>query len=82
MPRPKGVTTLDDKYRLAIGCDAARASGLRKGEKLVVVPFRGGFIVESSRGRKFSESLRGFAFKEEKHEASSYLKTVIKTAGA
>ncbi len=82
MNRSKRVTTVDDKYRVFLGRDAIKMSGVKKGDRLLVIPFKGGIALETPSGRKFTESLPGFAFNESKHEATSYLKRMIKSAGS
>lgn len=48
---------------------------------MVVIPFSGGLILESGGTQKFTESLPGFKFEESKHEATKYLKSLVKLAG-
>ena len=48
-------------------------AGLKKGDRLVAIPFRGGVILVAPTNRKFAGSLSGFGFDEEAHEASRFL---------
>lgn len=80
MGNPKRLTVLDEKYRVSIGAELAKESGVRKGERLVAIPFRGGIILERGNSTKFTESLPGFRFEESKHEATKYVKSLVKDA--
>ncbi len=64
---------LDEKYRIVIDKKARDVAGLKKGDRLVVIPFKGGLILVAPQGRKYTGSLTGFGFGEERHEASRYL---------
>ncbi len=76
MGTTRNVTTIDEKYRVQIGREAADAAG----DRLVVIPFKGRIILETAEGKKFSESLPGFAFDESEHEADRYLKRLTNSA--
>jgi bifunctional DNA-binding transcriptional regulator/antitoxin component of YhaV-PrlF toxin-antitoxin module len=80
MAHHKRLTTVDEKYRVSVGRDAVEESGIRRGERLVVIPFAGGIILEAEGPRKFTESLPGFAFDESRHEADAYVKRLVKSA--
>lgn len=80
MARQKRLTYMDEKYRVPLGREVAKESGVKKGERLVVIPFHGGVILESGGQKKFTESLPGFAFDESKHEADAYVKRLVKSA--
>ncbi len=82
MVAAKRVTVMDDKYRVALGHELAKVSGIEKGTKLVAIPFRGGIILEVPGQRRFTESLPGFAYDESRHEADSYLKRLVKVASS
>jgi bifunctional DNA-binding transcriptional regulator/antitoxin component of YhaV-PrlF toxin-antitoxin module len=68
-----GEVALDDKYRIVLDRKTRTVAGFRKGDKLVVIPFRGGVILVAPRDRRFAGSLTGFEFAEQKHEASRFL---------
>jgi bifunctional DNA-binding transcriptional regulator/antitoxin component of YhaV-PrlF toxin-antitoxin module len=75
-------TQVDSRYRVVLGKRIRRESGIKKGERLVAVPFRGGVVLQAVRGR-FTGSLAGFNFVEEEHEADAFVKrTVRKDSGA
>ena len=80
MARQKRLTFLDDKYRVSLGREVAQESGVKKGERLAVIPFHGGVILEAGGKTKFTESLPGFAFEESRHEADSYVRKLVKDA--
>lgn len=65
--------TVDSKYRIVLEKKVRTAAGIKKRERLVAEPFKGGVILMSSNGRSFVDSLRGFRFREEKHQADRYL---------
>lgn len=67
------TVTVDSKYRVVLDKKVRRVAAIKKGERLVAVPFKGGVILMSSNGRSFVDSLHGFKFKEAKHEADRYL---------
>lgn len=71
---------VDSKYRIVLEKKVRTAAGIKKGERLVAVPFKGGVILMSSNGKSFVDSLRGFGFREEKHQADRYLLRVRKSA--
>ena len=64
---------LDDKYRIVLDKKTREIAGLRKGDRLVAIPFTGGVILVSPRHGKFAGSLTSFGFSEQRHEASRYL---------
>jgi bifunctional DNA-binding transcriptional regulator/antitoxin component of YhaV-PrlF toxin-antitoxin module len=67
------TTTVDEKYRIVLGKRLRKATGIEKGQRLVMIPFHGGIVLVSSEGRAFADSLARFRYDEEKHEASRYL---------
>lgn len=64
---------LDEKYRIVLDKRVREVAGLKKGERLVVIPFKGGVIIVAPRGRHYTGSLTAFHFKEHRHEASRYI---------
>jgi bifunctional DNA-binding transcriptional regulator/antitoxin component of YhaV-PrlF toxin-antitoxin module len=70
---PMSVTKIDEKYRVPLDKKVRKASGLKKGERLVTIPFRRGVILRALDGKSFERSLLGFKYVEEEHEASRYL---------
>jgi len=64
---------VDSKNRVVLETKLRKTAGIEKGDKLIAIAFRGGIILSSTKGEAFAESLRGFRFEEEKHEATSYL---------
>jgi bifunctional DNA-binding transcriptional regulator/antitoxin component of YhaV-PrlF toxin-antitoxin module len=77
----ESVARVDGKYRVGLGKKALAAAGLAKGGTVVVVPFRGGVILKAVGTRTFTDSLAGFDFREEEHEASKFASKVVKHAG-
>jgi bifunctional DNA-binding transcriptional regulator/antitoxin component of YhaV-PrlF toxin-antitoxin module len=67
-----GEVALDDKYRVVLNKRTREVAGINRGDRLVVIPFKGGVILVTPRG-KFKNSLPGFGFKEERHEASRFI---------
>ena len=67
------IVVVDEKYRVLLSKELRRRAGIGKGEELLAIPFRGGMILLSLKGKHFNGSLNGFSFNEEKHEASKYL---------
>ena len=64
---------LDDKYRIVLDKKTRSVAGLKKGDRLVAIPFKGGVILVAPSNRKFAGSMPGFGFEEERHEASRFL---------
>lgn len=64
---------LDDKYRVVLDKRTREIAAVKKGDRLAVIPFKGGVILVSARGRKFTGSLAGFGFNEERHEAAHFI---------
>ena len=48
-------------------------SGMKKGSKLVAIPFKGGMTLVDVSGKSFVGNISGFGYKEEEHEASKFL---------
>ncbi len=67
------LLTLDRKNRVLLDRKIRETSGLRKGARLAAIPFKGGVILVDATRKSFGGSMRGFAFKEESHEASKLL---------
>ena len=67
------VLSLDEKSRVLLDKNIREASGLKKGSKLVAIPFKGGVTLVDVTGKSFVGSRPGFAFDEEQHEASKLL---------
>ncbi len=67
------LLTLDQKNRVLLDRKVRETSGLRKGARLVAIPFKGGVILVDASRKSFVGSMRGFAFNEERHEASKFL---------
>ncbi len=68
-----GEVALDDKYRVALDRRIREVAGIKKGDRLVAIPFKGGVVLVAASGRKFTGSLTGFGFAEERHEASRFI---------
>jgi len=68
------VVVVDSKFRVVLERKVRTVAGISKGEKLVAVPFHGGVILTSAAGKKFSGSLKGFAFKEDDHAADKFIR--------
>jgi bifunctional DNA-binding transcriptional regulator/antitoxin component of YhaV-PrlF toxin-antitoxin module len=67
-----GEVALDDKYRIVLDRKTRAVAGIKKGDRLVAIPFKGGVILVTPRVR-FAGSLKGFEFSEEQHEASHFI---------
>ena len=67
------VLKVDEKYRVVLDKDVREVAGLEKGDELLAIPFRGGVILASLKGKRFVGSLSGFHYDEAAHEASKYL---------
>ncbi len=65
--------TLDDRYRIVLDRKTRQVAGLQRGDRLVVIPFKGAVILVAPRGREYAGSLTGFNFVENRHEASRYI---------
>jgi len=75
----EATVVVDSKYRVVLGKQVRAAVGIAKGDRLVAVPFAGGVILASSAGRSFADSLDGFKFREEDHEADRFLAKMTKS---
>jgi len=71
---------MDSKQRIVLGKRLRKASGIETDDRLVAIPFHGGIIIASTKGKKFADSLTGFRFDEKDHEATKYLKLAVKNA--
>ncbi len=67
------MLSLDKKNRVVLDKKVREISGMKKGAKLVAIPFKGGVMLVDVTGKSFVGSLTGFAFDEEEHEASTFL---------
>ena len=76
----QGKVRMDEKRRAVLTKRLRRAAGLEEGEDLVAIPFWGGVVLTSPKGKKFAGSLSGFGFEEEKHQATRYLTGVTANA--
>lgn len=74
------IVRMDSKHRLVLNKRLRKAAGIEEGKDLVAIPFWGGVVVASPRGKKFAGSLSGFGFEESKHQATKYLMTSRKHA--
>jgi bifunctional DNA-binding transcriptional regulator/antitoxin component of YhaV-PrlF toxin-antitoxin module len=68
-----GEVVLDDKYRIVLDRRTRAVAGIKKGDRLVSIPFKGGVILVAPRDRIFAGSLTGFQFNEARHEASRFI---------
>lgn len=68
-----GEVALDDKYRIVLDRKTRAVAGIKKGDRLVTIPFKGGVILVTPRDRSFAGSLKGFEFSEEQHEGSRFI---------
>ena len=69
----QGTVKVDDKHRVVLSKELREATGIGDRKELVAIPFWGGVTLASPRGKSFAESLSGFNFVEEKHEADKFL---------
>ncbi len=46
--------------------------GIKRNDKLTIIPFKGGAILLSLGEKSFKDSLKGLDYEEEDHEASKY----------
>lgn len=67
------TVTVDDKYRVLLNKELRRRLGITKGQKLVVIPSSKSFTLIPLKGKHYRDSMKGFHYEEEKHEASQYL---------
>lgn len=68
-----GVVTVDSKNRVLLGKRIREMLGIKRNDKLAIIPFEGGAILLSLGEKSFKDSLKGLDYKEEGHEASKYL---------
>lgn len=68
-----GVLKVDDRYRVLLDREVRELLKVEPGDKVLAIPYSGGVLITSLKGRKFRTSLTGFRFKEDSHEASQYL---------
>jgi bifunctional DNA-binding transcriptional regulator/antitoxin component of YhaV-PrlF toxin-antitoxin module len=68
-----GEVALDDKYRIVLDRRTRAVAGIKKGDRLVAIPFKGGVILVAPRDGRFAGSMKGFEFAEEQHEASRFI---------
>ena len=67
------VLSLDEKSRVLLDKNIREVSGLKKGSKLVAIPFKGGVTFVDVTGKSFFGSRPRYAYDEEQHEASKFL---------
>jgi len=67
------VLKVDEKYRILLDKWTREIAGLEKGDESLVIPFKGGVILASFKGKHFVGSLSGLNYDENAHEASKYL---------
>lgn len=67
------VLSLDEKSRVVLDKKLREVSGMKKGAKLVAIPFKGGVMLVDVTKKSFIGNMPGFAYQEEEHEASKFL---------
>ena len=67
------VLSLDEKSRVVLDKNVREVSGMKKGAKLVAIPFKGGVMLVDVTGKRFMGNMPGFAYHEGEHEASKFL---------
>lgn len=67
------VVTIDSKNRILLDKRIREVSGIKKNERLIIIPFKGGAILVSLGEKSFKDSLKGLDYEEGEHEASKYL---------
>lgn len=67
------VLKVDDRYRVLLDKEVRQLLKVEPGDKVLAIPYSGGVLITSLKGKKFKTSLTGFGYKEESHEASRYL---------
>ena len=67
------VLRIDDRYRVLLDKEVQKLLKVEPGDKVLAIPYSGGVLITSLRGKKFKTSLAGFRYKEESHEASRYV---------
>src|SRR5271169_3301951 len=67
------VLSLDEKSRVVLNKNVREVSGMKKGSKLVAIPFKGGVMLVDVTGKNFVGNMSGFAYQEREHEASKLL---------
>ena len=67
------IVRMDTKHRVVLTRRLRKAAGIGEAEALVAIPFWGGVVITSPRGKKFASSLSGFGFDEGKHQAAKYV---------
>ena len=68
-----GQVALDDKYRVVLDKKTRTLAGIKRRDRLVAIPFKGGVILLAPNNPNFAGSLTGFDFSEERHEASRFI---------
>ncbi len=64
---------VDDRYRVLLDSEVRQLLKVNPGDKVLAIPYTGGVLITSLKGKKFTTSLPGFRYKENSHEASRYL---------
>jgi bifunctional DNA-binding transcriptional regulator/antitoxin component of YhaV-PrlF toxin-antitoxin module len=67
------VLDVDKKNRVLLDKKVREATGFKKGDRLVAIPFTGGVMLVNVKNKSFVGSLTNFKYKEENHEASKLL---------
>ena len=73
MGKGLAILRIDDRYRVLLDKEVRELLKVEPGDKVLAIPYSGGVLITSLRGKKFKTSLAGFRYKEESHEASRYL---------
>ena len=68
-----GQVALDEKCRIVLDKKTRAVAGLKRGDRLTAIPFKGGVILVAPSKRRFEGSLTGFRYTEERHEASRFI---------
>jgi len=67
-------TKVDSRNRVQLTKQVREISGIEKGREVILVPSKGTVLVVAlEEGETFAGSLSGFAYREEDHEASTFL---------
>ena len=67
------LVVVDSKYRVTLGREVRSKAGIGRGDRLIAIPFKGGVVLVSVKGKSFRGCLDGFNFREEEHEATRHL---------
>ena len=67
------VLKVDDRYRVVLDKEIREKLKVEPGDHVLAIPSTEGIVITSLKGKKYQSFHTGFNFKEEDHEASSYL---------